>query len=194
MNPKRLLWCFIIPALPIAKGRARATIRRGKGGKPILTKTGQPIIANFTPVKTRNFEALVADMAANAVGGPGTELNTGPIDLLVEFRMPMPDSWPAWKRELAVQGLIHHTGKPDCSNLVKAIEDACNAVLFHDDSQIVGLAVDKTYTSGAPCIVVNGFQRAGYANNCLKRDTMNRAEFATEDRRPLTQRLLTKEA
>jgi Holliday junction resolvase RusA-like endonuclease len=35
------------------------------------------------------------------------------------------------------------TGKPDTSNLVKAIEDALNGIAYYDDSQIVKLFAAK---------------------------------------------------
>lgn len=154
-----LLFHFIIPATPTAKGRARSTVVRGKGGKIVTTADGRPIVSHHTPEKTRNYEALVKDFAQQAIAG--RDPLTVPVDLLVEFRFGIPDSWPKWKRELAAAGLLHHTAKPDCSNLVKAIEDACNGVLFKDDGQVVGCIQDKVWTTGAPCIAVHGYQRAG---------------------------------
>lgn len=154
----QLLFQFTIPHTPIAKGRARSSIRRAKGGKPILTKGGDPIIGHHTPELTRNYEAMVRDFAQQAAKG---EPLTCPVDLVVEFRFRIRSSWPKWKQDLAVAGMVHHTQKPDCSNLVKAIEDACNGVLFHDDGQVVGSVQDKTWTNGAECVVVRGYRRAG---------------------------------
>lgn len=154
-----LLCTFIIPATPTAKGRSRSVVRRGKGGKIITTAAGAPIVGNYTPEKTRNFEALVKDLAHQAMRG-GDPLDC-PVDLLVEFRFRIPEAWPKWKRDLAGQGLVHHTKKPDCSNLVKAIEDACNGVLWRDDGQVVGSIQDKVWTTGAEAIVVHVYQRAG---------------------------------
>ena len=179
MDSNRLLFRFIIPGAGVAKGRARATVRRGKGGKPILSKAGEPILGSYTPEKTRNFEAMVKDFAAQAIGGPGAELLTVPVDLLVEFRFKIPASWPKWQKELAAVGLVHHTRKPDCSNLVKAIEDACNGVLFKDDGQVVGSVTDKVYTAGAECIEVYGFRRAGVSCQATRAEAM--AEIAGFD-------------
>lgn len=149
---------FTIPHTPVAKGRARSTVRRGRGGKPILTKDGQPIVSTYTPEKTRDFEALVRDFAQQAARGEPFDC---PVDLLVEFRFKIPTSYTKWQRDLAAEGLLHHTKKPDCSNLVKAIEDACNGVLFKDDGQVVGCVTDKVFTTGRECIVVHGYRRAG---------------------------------
>ena len=155
------LFRFTIPHVGVAKGRARSTVRRAKGGKIVTTASGAPIIGTYTPEATRNFEALVKDFAAQA--RRGTDLLTCPVDLLVVFHFAIPPAWPKWKRELAMRGLVHHTRKPDCSNLVKAIEDACNGVLFRDDGQVVGTIVDKAYTTGAERIEVHGLRRAGLA-------------------------------
>jgi Holliday junction resolvase RusA-like endonuclease len=172
----RLLFHFIIPHTPVAKGRARSTVRRGKGGKPILVN-GQPIVATYTPEATRDFEALVKDFAAKAIGGAGADPLTVPVDLLVEFRFRIPPAWPKWKRDLAAAGLIHHTKKPDCSNLVKAIEDACNGVLFRDDGQVVGCVQDKVWTTGAECVVVHGYRRAGLSCQASRADAEELAGF-----------------
>lgn len=149
----RLLFHFTIPATPVAKGRARSSARIGANGKAFAK--------HYTPAATRNFEALVKDFAQQAMAG-GDPL-TVPVDLLVEFRFRIPETWPKWKADLAAAGLVHHTKKPDCSNLVKAIEDACNGVLFRDDGQVVGMVTDKAWTTGAECIVVHGYRRAGVA-------------------------------
>lgn len=153
MNTPRLLFHFIIPATPVAKGRARSSARVAANGKAFAR--------HYTPAATRNFEALVKDFATQAMKG-GDPL-TCPVDLLVEFRFSIPETWPKWKAELAAAGLVHHTKKPDCSNLVKAIEDACNGVVWKDDGQVVGAIQDKVWTTGAECIVVHGFRRAGAA-------------------------------
>lgn len=163
------LFQFTIPHEPVAKGRARSSVKRGRGGKPILTRDGQPIISTYTPEKTRDFEALVRDFAAQAVAGDPL---TCPVDLLVTFAFRIPASWPKWKQELAAQGLVHHTKKPDCSNLVKAIEDACNGVLFQDDGQVVGCITDKVFTTGRPCVVVYGYRRAGVASSCTRAEAV----------------------
>lgn len=168
-NDPELLFHFIIPHTPVAKGRARSTIKRGRGGAPILTKQGQPIIGTYTPEKTRDFEALVRDFAQRAA--PGEPLSC-PVDLLVQFQFKIPSSFTKWQRQMAADGLLHHTKKPDCSNLVKAIEDACNGVLFKDDGQVVGCITDKAYTTGREQIVVHGYRRAGVSATALRAEAV----------------------
>lgn len=146
-----LLLHFSIPTTPVAKGRARSTARVGANGKAFAK--------HYTPAATRDFEALVKDFAQQAMKG-GDPL-TCPVDMLVEFRFRIPETWPKWKAELAAAGLVHHTKKPDCSNLVKAIEDACNGVVWKDDGQVVGAIQDKVWTTGAEAIVVHVYARAG---------------------------------
>lgn len=168
---------FLVPATPQAKGRARSTVRRGKGGRPILTKTGQPIVATYTPEKTRDFEALVRFFAGQAMGD--REPLAIPVDLVCEFRFNPPKSWPKWRTGLALRGLVHHTKVPDCSNLVKAIEDACNGVLFKDDGQVVGAIQDKAWTAGSEGISVTLYPRAGVTCSATQAEAV--AFLATYD-------------
>lgn len=192
MTASRLLFHFSIPATPVPKGRTRSTVRRGKGGAPILVN-GQPIVATYTPEATRDFEALVKHFASQAM--KGSDPLDCPVDLLVEFRFRVPASWPKWKVDLAATGVLHHTKKPDCSNLVKAIEDACNGVLFRDDGQVVGMAVDKVWTTGAECIVVHGFKRGGVSCQASRSqascDLANYDPASRIDHLPLGRRLRT---
>lgn len=63
-----------------------------------------------------------------------------PIELDVEFYMPIP------KYLIKKWDHTPHIKKPDCSNLLKFIEDCCNQVVWRDDSQIHTLSVTKRYS------------------------------------------------
>ena len=63
---------------------------------------------------------------------------TGPVRLVLDFRMRRPASAPKRKER-------PHIGRPDCSNLAKAVEDAIVPSLLADDAQIVRLEVKKRY-------------------------------------------------
>ena len=62
---------------------------------------------------------------------------TGPVMMTLIFHMPIPQSWPKWKRELVGRGAWYCDRKPDWTNLAKAFEDALKGVFFVDDSQVV---------------------------------------------------------
>lgn len=52
-------------------------------------------------------------------------------------------------------GQIRPTVKPDCDNVSKIILDALNGVAFKDDSQVVGLWVEKWYVpESESCVIV----------------------------------------
>lgn len=122
---------FTVPGNPVAKGRARSFIRNGK-------------IGHYTPNKTVSYENLVKIMAAEAMDG----LN--PIDeavlMNVGLYVQIPLSWAQKKQMEARNGEIRPLSKPDLDNYIKAISDAMNGVVFHDDKQIVELSVKKYYS------------------------------------------------
>ena len=68
------------------------------------------------------------------------------------------------------------------------------SVLFQDDGQVVGCVQDKVYTTGAPCIVIHGYRRAGIASNITRRTDLRTEALAghlvTPDHAPLGRRLL----
>ena len=126
---------FFVPGAPVGKGRPRAA-RRGAG------------VVMFTPGKTAGYEALVAATAAAAPPGDALahQLLDGPLEAVLEMRFPVPASWSKAKRERALAGAEWHTSKPDADNVAKAILDACNGVVFRDDSQIVILIATKAFS------------------------------------------------
>ena len=126
---------FFVPGTPVGKGRPRAA-RRGAG------------VVMFTPGKTADYEALVAATAAAALACDALahQLLDGPLEAVLEMRFPAPASWSKAKRARALAGAEWHTSKPDADNVAKAILDACNGVVFRDDSQVVILIATKAFS------------------------------------------------
>lgn len=117
----------------------------GKGRPRFVKATGRA----FTPEKTVRFEDRLSIAAQMAMDGrPPLE---GPLEVEVEIRMPVPISKPKRWREQALAGVIRPTKKPDADNFAKML-DACNVIVWVDDSQIVDLHVTKIYHE-APAFV-----------------------------------------
>lgn len=60
--------------------------------------------------------------------------------------MPIPTSQTKKWKAAALRNDIYPTVKPDLDNLVKAVLDAINGIVFIDDKQIVDLIVKKRYS------------------------------------------------
>jgi len=105
----------------------------------------------FTPAKTVNYEGLVAFAAQQAMRGGA--LMEGPVDAKMRIDCQIPASWSVKKQAAAAAGTIRPTTKPDVDNIVKAIFDALNGVVWKDDVQVVALRVEKRY-SMVPGVVV----------------------------------------
>jgi Holliday junction resolvase RusA-like endonuclease len=105
----------------------------------------------FTKPETRAWQKVVANHARKAMGV--VMPYEGPVSLSVQFHQAVPNSWPKKKRADALSCALWPTSRPDLSNLVKSIEDACIGILYLDDSQIVSLEVLKTYSLGAGVLV-----------------------------------------
>lgn len=72
----------------------------------------------------------------------GLFFEDGPIRLTVAIFLPRPKSLP--------RRVTAHIKKPDCSKLLRNIEDALTGTLWRDDAQIVRLAVAKGYAITQP--------------------------------------------
>ena len=129
---------FFVPGTPVGKGRPRAA-RRGSS------------MVMFTPEKTANYSALVADHAGLAMAGQPPL--TGPLEVCLDMQFPIPSSWSKAHKAAALAGTELPTGRPDVDNVAKAILDACNGVVFRDDAQVVVLVATKRF-SEAPRVGV----------------------------------------
>ena len=70
----------------------------------------------------------------------------GPIELDTEFYRPRGKPCPPHQERAIGRWLDKHIlSRPDVTNYRKACEDACNGILFYDDSQVVGGKMKKRY-------------------------------------------------
>lgn len=117
-------------------------------------RTGRTIIGgrivSYDPDKTRNYKQRVQ---LEALRFRPPELLAMPLLLQVDVMLPIPKRFTKAKREQALSGRLRPAKKPDCSNLVKGIEDALNGFLWVDDALIVTLIVRKWYSDRPRAIV-----------------------------------------
>ncbi len=100
-------------------------------------------VINGRPMFFKNQKAVSAEHDLLMLCAPHTpqERLEGPVVLDVEFVWPWRKSEP--KRRLAM-GRAHHTSKPDCSNIIKQLEDVLTKLQFWtDDGQVADLRVSK---------------------------------------------------
>ena len=123
---------FFVPGQPVGKGRPRA-FRTGKG------------IRMHTPEKTASYESLVATAAHGAMRG-ATPIQ-GACHVQMDIRLMVPLSWSARKRNQALDGQILPTKKPDMDNVLKAVFDAINGIVWQDDVQVIQVQASKRYSA-----------------------------------------------
>lgn len=127
---------FFAPGEPQAKARAKARIV-GKGAKQFVQM--------YTPKHTVSYETAIATLAKQQMAM--REVTKAPVKLDLVLFFEIPKSWPIWKQEAALTHHIAHTTKPDADNVVKAIKDALNGVVWQDDAQVCQVNVIKLYSN-----------------------------------------------
>lgn len=129
---------FTVPGQPQGKGRPR------------IGKIGQHA-RMFTPAKTVAYEGLIAIAAQQAMAG--RPMLDGPVEVSLAIECQVPASWSQKKQRQALAGEVMPTTKPDVDNVVKAVFDGLNGVLWRDDVQVVSLRLRKRYAA-TPCVRV----------------------------------------
>ncbi|WP_237173024.1 RusA family crossover junction endodeoxyribonuclease [Paracandidimonas lactea] len=137
---------FMVPGKPVGKGRPRAA-KRGRH------------ITLYTPEETASYESTVALAAGQAMAGQ--PLIDGPVDVLMRIALPVPASWSQKKQREALAGTLVPTVKPDMDNVIKAVFDAINGVVWNDDTQVADLRVQRRY-GAAPGVSVVVMTLEGY--------------------------------
>lgn len=129
---------FTVPGKPTGKGRPRA-VARGK------------FVRMYTPEKTVNYESIVALAASEAMAGRAPI--EGPVEVIMHMVLPIPKSWSKRKQQDALDGRLIPTTKPDKDNVIKAVFDAMNDIVWRDDVQVADLTSRKRY-GAVPCVQV----------------------------------------
>jgi Holliday junction resolvase RusA-like endonuclease len=119
---------------------------RGKQ-RPRVTRRGHV----YTPTETREAEAVIAKLAAEAMAGRPPIQRA--VSLCVIIGTEPPKSASKAARERMLSGEEHPTKKPDLDNVVKLISDAMNGIVYVDDKQVVVLSVWKAYAKVARTMV-----------------------------------------
>lgn len=115
--------------LPVAQARARARI--------FQDRMGQARVSVYDPANSRDWKRTV--IAQVVERKPPAPIGEAPLSMELTFHLPRPQSLP--KR------ILYHVKRPDCSNLLKGVEDALRGIVYRDDSQLVRVTVEKIYSN-----------------------------------------------
>lgn len=121
---------FVVPGEPQGKGRPRI----GKVGAHA---------SMFTPAKTVAYEGLVAHAAQHKMAG--SPLLETPCRIELDVLCSIPASWSQRKQRQALDGMLRPAKKPDADNVLKAVCDGMNGVVWKDDVQAVDVVLRKVY-------------------------------------------------
>ncbi|BEV47331.1 RusA family crossover junction endodeoxyribonuclease [Afipia carboxidovorans] len=125
----------VIPGEPQGKGRPRFNGRSGV----------------YTPAKTAAYESMVGVLARASMRGK--PVLTGPLHIDLRAVIPIPKSWSKALRDAAITGDIRPTSKPDIDNIIKAVSDGMNKIVYADDAAIASVSANKVYGEN-PFVVV----------------------------------------
>jgi Holliday junction resolvase RusA-like endonuclease len=117
----------VIPGKPQGKARPRFNGRSGV----------------YTPAKTAAYEEMIGILAKSSMRGK--QALTGALHIDLRAVMPIPKSWSKAKRDAAIIGEIRPTSKPDIDNIIKAVSDGMNQIVYEDDAAIASITASKVY-------------------------------------------------
>ncbi len=127
---------IVIPGDPIAKARHRSFIRHGH----VATYDAQD-------KEKRQMCNLMSKLAENH------QLKDCAYKVSFEFNFEPPRSASVATKNLMLWNIIHHTKKPDTSNVMKFYEDCGNGILWKDDCLLIDEHPIKRYAEKACTII-----------------------------------------
>ena len=112
---------------------------QGKG-RPRFARSGH----TYTPEKTAAYEKAAALAYKRRYQGKSFEKGV-PLEMRIQAYCKVPQSASKAKKADMLSGKVRPIKTPDADNIAKIICDALNGVAYHDDAQIVRIAVEKYY-------------------------------------------------
>lgn len=134
MSAPRELAFFVEGLVPVAQPRHRSGIDWRTGRSRVYRDDSHPI---------HGWRAAV-ELQGRAAIGRRPRLQP-PLELRVLFAFPRTAAL-TWRRRPMPR--CWKTTKPDCSNLLKALEDALNGVVWDDDAGVCRVVVDRVHVAG----------------------------------------------
>ena len=132
MDKKEKKLIFTVPGKPRGQGRPRF-------GNGHAYKKGEDTA----------YEAEIAKAAHDAAAEAGVTLPVSDdergVSLRVDANFAVPSSKPKWWKLGAYGDRIRPRTKPDMDNIIKAVMDALNGVVWEDDSHVTCLWAFKSY-------------------------------------------------
>jgi Holliday junction resolvase RusA-like endonuclease len=119
---------FYVPGPPRGKGRPRSSRASGRV---------------YTPAETASYENLIKVTAMLAMAGQAPI--EGPVTLTMIACLPIPASMSKKKRLAMAHDELKPAKRPDLDNILKALLDGINGVVFHDDVQVIRIVAEKQY-------------------------------------------------
>ena len=113
-------------------------------GRPRAVRMGAGV-RMYDPPKSKAYKQMVSAKVRSYMKINGIQMITEPLAVHLNFYFTPPKSYTKKKLKLIEEGKLHYTKSVDADNLAKGVLDACNKILFKDDSQIVELNITKQY-------------------------------------------------
>jgi Holliday junction resolvase RusA-like endonuclease len=113
-------------------------------GRPRFARKGT-FVKTYTDAKTLTYEKSIQTYAKQAMGS--TSPLIGAVAAYLHIGIPIPPSYSKTRQKACIEGLERPTKKPDIDNIVKAVLDGMNGIVYLDDKQVVDLHLTKVYSS-----------------------------------------------
>jgi len=126
--------CFEVPGQPRGKGRPRFA-RRGN------------FVKTYTDAATASYEDQIRFYALQAMGS-SEPLKTA-LEVFIYVKLPVPQSYSKKRTEACLSGLERPCKKPDLDNIIKAMMDGMNEIVYDDDVQVISIQATKRYAINA---------------------------------------------
>lgn len=114
-------------------------------------KRMKDFVTTYDPKRSKDYKQIVADTFKKKY--PDAEPIEGGIWFGLTVFMPIPKSYPKWKKKLALKNELFPAKRPDIDNYFKSVTDALIGLAYKDDKQIVSSTMAKRYGMSPKAII-----------------------------------------